>query len=102
MGEAHRETAEAMEASASTEAAAVAAQGWRKKWPRSEIEHAIHLGEEANATAPHMRDLAASAQRVADLANGAAVGTRKVLAAALEHVRRADVLAREAVDQAAQ
>merc|ERR1719277_1467845 len=96
------QTSEAMEASAATEAAEVAATGWRAKWPRHELQSAIELAEAANATAPQMRGLAASATRVAALVDDVAADTRAIIEEALQRARNADVLARSAVDQAAQ
>jgi len=100
--EAQQRYADAMEAAASTDAAALSARGWRSKWPKDEIKSAIDLAKEANTTAPRMRDLAASADSVAELVDNVAVDLHSVLDEAMERVRNADLLARTAVDQATQ
>lgn len=100
--EAQQRTSDAMEASSATDAAAIAAAGWRNKWPSAELQSAIQLSEAANGTAVRMRDLAASAERVAALVDDAAEGTRGIVEETLRRARNADVLARTAVDQAAQ
>lgn len=101
--EAHQRASDAQEANSSTQVAAVAAREWRGKWPREEMMIAIGLaGEAANKTAPEMRDLAANAERIAALADDSAAQILAVIDEALEHAKHANIVARIAVDQAAQ
>lgn len=100
--EARQRESEATQAADSTHQAAAAAQGWRRRWPRAEIQNALDLASMANKSAPKMRDLSASSESLAKLVDGAAAHTLTVLNETMQHARNANLLARTAVDQAAQ
>jgi len=102
VAEAERRRQEANTAFNTSLAAMAAVETWRSKWPLEEINRGIASSQAANASASEMHVIAVAVERTDAAADDEALKTMATVREAVEVAQRAALIAREAVDQAAQ